>query len=95
MENIETYVNRNGFPMIRRCKNCIFWSEDTDFDANLKAGYCKFKPMFFAFTLAPSVYPITKEFYTCENHKFVDEARLKEVCDVVKLKDIIKKKEEL
>jgi hypothetical protein len=41
------------------------------------------------------VYPITKEFYTCENHKFVDEARLKEVCDVVKLKDIIKKKEEL
>jgi hypothetical protein len=51
--------------------------------------------LYFAFTLEPSVYAITKEFYVCEEHKLEDENRLKEVCEVVKLKDIIKKKEEL
>ena len=95
MENLETYINRNGFPIIRRCKNCIFWNEETDFNPRHKAGYCKLKPLYFAFTLAPSVYPITKEFYLCESHNFEEESRLSEVCEKVLMKDILKRKEEL
>jgi hypothetical protein len=95
MENVETYVNRNGYPIIRRCRNCIYWNNETEVNQKQKAGYCKLKPLYFAFTLEQSVYAITKEFYVCQDHKLEDEDRLKEVCDVVKLKDILKKKDEL
>ena len=95
IENLETFINLNGYPILRRCKNCIFWNDDTELGEKYKAGYCKFKPFYFAFTLEPSVFAITKEFYVCENHKLQDEERLKQVCDVVKLKDVLKKKEEL
>lgn len=92
VKELETYVNINGFPIIRRCKNCIFWNDETDFNL---LGYCKFKPMYFAFTLQPTVYPMTKEFYLCENHQFPEENRLEQVCDKVLLKDILKKKEDI
>jgi hypothetical protein len=94
-KEIETYINRNGFPIIRRCKNCLYWNDETEFNDKHKVGYCKLAPMFFAFTLEPSVFPLTKEFYVCVKHKFEEESRLSEVCDKVKLTDILKKKEEL
>lgn len=29
---IHTYLNRNGKPIIRRCNNCIFWRELSNYD---------------------------------------------------------------
>jgi hypothetical protein len=94
MKDKETYLNRNGFPMLRRCKNCRYWNADTEFK-NFKFGFCKAQTLFFAFTLEENCHPITKEFYTCEKHEFEDENRLKDVCEKVKLIDVIKKKDEI
>lgn len=95
VEDLKTYSNRNGFPMIRRCQNCVFWNTESEFNPKHKVGYCTFAPMYFAFTLQPSVYPITKEFYLCPNHIFKNEDKLAQVSDSVNLKDIIKTKDEL
>ena len=95
IENLETYINRNGFPIIRRCFNCKHWADEIKMDNQKPLGYCKFKPLIFAFTLQPTVYPITKDFYLCENHKFENEDKLAEFSDRVLLKDSIKKKEDI
>lgn len=95
VEDLKTYSNRNGFPMIRRCQNCIFWKDDTEFNKKHKVGYCNFKALHFAFTLEESVYPITKEFYLCANHIFKNEDKLSQVSDEVNLKDILKSKEDI
>ena len=100
---METYINRSGFPMIRRCKNCIFWrtdeQEEREYDTSRSEpaakGLCTFKPMMFAFTLEPKLYPMTKEFFLCENHKFENESKLAQVCEKVLLKDAIKKKNQI
>lgn len=93
IETLETYVNRNGYPMIRRCQNCIFWNPDKS--SSKTHGLCTFKPLYFAFTLEPSVYPITKDFCLCENHRFDNEDKLAQICDKKLMKDIIKKKDEI
>ena len=49
----------------------------------------------FAFTLEPKLYPMTKEFFLCENHKFENESKLAQVCEKVLLKDAIKKKNQI
>jgi len=90
-----TYLNTNGYPLLRRCVNCIHWVDETEFHPRHKLGYCKFKPMYFAFTLEPSVYPLTKEFFVCENHKFYDEEKLKNSYTMVNTKDVLKDKKEL
>ena len=95
VEDLVTYSNRNGFPIIRKCQNCVFWNSETEFHPKHKVGYCTFSPLFFAFTLQPSVYPITKEFYLCGEHIFKNEDKLAQVSDTVKLKDILKSKDEL
>jgi hypothetical protein len=87
-----TYLNRNGYPILRRCRNCVNWKADANHNQN---GFCKKLPMYFAFTLKKTAYASTKDFYLCENHTFIDEERLKELCDTVYLKDAIKSKEEL
>lgn len=84
---LETYVNRNGFPMIRRCQNCIFWKSD---NSAQKIGLCTFKPLFFAFTLEPTVYPMTKDFCLCENHKFHNEEKLSQVCEKTTLSEVVR-----
>lgn len=95
VENLYTFKNRNGFPMIRRCFNCIFWNSQTQLPDNLKLGYCTNESLYFSFTLAPSAYAITKEFFLCEKHKFNNEEKLEQVCEKVLMKDIIKKKDEI
>jgi len=94
IENLETYKNRNGYPMIRRCDNCEHWSEQ-NIAGTKKSGYCKATPLYFAFTLKQTVYPITKEFYLCEKHRFENEEKLREVSEVMLLKDAIKDKENI
>lgn len=89
VEKLETYINRNGFPMIRRCQNCIFWNAE---NYDKKIGLCTFKPLYFAFTLEPSVFPMTKEFCLCEHHLFNNEDKLAQICEKALMKDIIKKK---
>ena len=94
---LETYFNRNGFPIMRRCKNCIFWKAEEQVEelALLSMGNCTIESLYFAFTLVPNVYPFTKEFYLCENHKLANESKLAEVSDKIKLKDAIKKKSDI
>ena len=94
VENLETYFNQSGFPMIRRCFNCKFWSLYTTADGQ-SLGYCKIKPLHFAFTLQPTVFTITKDFYLCEEHKFKNEDVLEFVSNKILLKDAIKKKEDI
>lgn len=94
LENLVTYKNKNGFPIMRRCSNCKFWNSGLEFrDDNI--GYCKAMPLYFAFTLQKTVYPITKDFYLCENHKFENEEKLKEVSESILLKDAIKNKADI
>ena len=98
IEELETYLNSNGFPILRRCINCTFWNPTIEFDSkNIKhkVGYCHKKPLYFAFTLEPSVNTLTKEFYVCTDHQFYDEMKLRDVNKKVKIKDILKTKSEL
>lgn len=94
VENLETYYNRKGFPIIRRCFNCRHWSAYSD-EQNQTLGYCKMKPLYFAFTLQKTVFTITKDFYLCQNHEFKNEEMLAEVSGKIPLKDAIKKKEDI
>ena len=95
IENLDTYVNKNGYPIIRRCFNCKFWAGEIKIAGQKPLGYCKLSPLYFAFTLQPTVYPITREFYLCESHEFENEEILKTVSETVSLKDSIKKKDEI
>lgn len=94
IENLETFKNRKGFPIIRRCFNCKFWSPYSD-EQSQTLGYCKLKPLYFAFTLQKTVFTITKDFYLCENHEFKNEEMLAQVSEKIPLKDAIKKKEDI
>jgi len=91
---LETYINRNGFPMIRRCQNCVFWNSD-DFLKEDTIGLCTHTPLYFAFTLEPSTFPMTKDFCLCKHHLFTNEDKLAQVCEKVMLKNILKKKEDI
>jgi len=94
LENLETYVNLNGSPILRRCQNCRFWSAitDKDYDNNKNIGYCKQKPLVFAYTLQKSVFAITKNFYMCEEHKFKNEEFLSEQGKKVNIKEALRNK---
>jgi hypothetical protein len=94
IENLETFVNRKGFPIIRRCFNCKNWAPYTDSE-NKTLGYCKLRPLYFAFTLQPTVFTITKDFYLCEQHQFKNEDILGQVSEKILLKNAIKKKEDI
>lgn len=94
MENLVTYKNKNGFPILRRCFNCKFWNSGLEFKED-NIGYCKGIPLYFAFTLQKTVYPITRDFYLCEKHEFEKEEKLKEVSESILLKDAIKNKEDI
>lgn len=95
IENLVTYYNRNGYPILRRCKNCIFFNTKLIQNESENAGYCTRVPYYFAFTLTPNLYPITKDFYLCSSHKLYNEDKLKEVSDSVPLKEVIKNKEDI
>jgi len=95
IENLETYINRNGYPIIRRCFNCKNWKPEIKIENQKPLGYCKLEPLLFAFTLQPTVYPITKDFYLCDKHKFENEDKLAEFSDRVLLIESIKKKEDI
>jgi len=95
VEKLETYLNRNGFPMIRRCFNCKHWKPEIHINGDKPLGYCKAKPLYFAFTLQQTVYTITRDFYLCESHEFENEDWLKGVSDTVSLKESIKKKNDI
>jgi len=104
IEKLETFVNVNGYPIIRRCFNCKHWFSEQKEQSKLKPqeehyekleGYCKLKPMYFSSTLQPTVYPITKEYYLCENHQFEKEDYLNSVAQKVLLKDAIKSKNQV
>ncbi len=94
-DNLYTYKNKNGFPILRRCLNCKFWQGDIVVNNSENIGYCKFSPMLFAYTLEPNVYPITKNFYMCVNHTFFNEDMLEKMSERVLLKDALKRKEDI
>jgi hypothetical protein len=95
VEHLATYLNKNGYPIIRRCFNCKHWKGDIQLGGEKPMGYCKVEAMYFAFTLQPTVYPITKDFYLCQKHEFENEEKLKESSVMVSLKDSLKKKSDI
>lgn len=106
IEKLETFINVNGFPIIRRCFNCKHWFSEQKEESKFMhpdevdhtdkwEGYCKLKPMYFSSTLQPTVYPITKEYYLCEKHEFEREEYLNSVAEKILLKDAIKSKNQV
>jgi hypothetical protein len=96
IENLETYLNKKGYPMLRRCFNCKFWQPDIKGSkSEMPLGYCKIKSLTFAFTLKQTVHPITRDFYLCEHHQFEKEEWLNSISPKVKLSESIKKKNEI
>jgi len=96
IEHLGTYLNKNGYPIIRRCFNCKHWKGDIQLSQDEKPlGYCKVQALYFAFTLQPTVYPITKDFYLCNKHEFENEDKLKENSVMVSLKESLKKKSDI
>lgn len=96
VENLETYLNRRGYPMIRRCFNCKNWQVEEQLSTKgVQLGFCLLHKLHFAFTLKETVHPITRDFYLCEKHEFEKEEWLKSVSPKVSLKDSIKKKDEI
>jgi hypothetical protein len=83
---INTYINKNGTPIIRKCGNCINYKH---IDTQDKSGYCKVKPLYFAFTHEKSVYGIVKDFYLCEEHKLLNEDILEFSCEPIDLKSYL------
>jgi hypothetical protein len=90
---MKTYINRNNKPIIRSCENCINFKKISQNDPRM--GYCKAKPLMFAYTMEYSVYAITKSFCLCEDHLFIDEATKMKENKVVNMKDILVNKNEL
>ena len=82
-KEILTYKNHLGKPMVRRCLNCKFWSQELKSDKEKELGYCKKHPLLFSFTLKPTVFPITKNFYLCEEHQFLKEEEFKKNCEIL------------
>ena len=93
INEIDTYFNRSGFPILRKCQNCTYWRSNKI--NNL--GQCSFQSFYFAFSNdldnSKNLYGLTKEFFLCENHKLFNEDKMKNVSEKVKLKDIIKRKD--
>ena len=77
MKTLDTYINLNGYPIIRRCENCAFWSQlnlDKAPDSpKSDAGYCKNQKIFQAYTLEKNQYFISKKHNFCVSHEFLKE----------------------
>lgn len=86
---METYKNKNGYPIIRSCVNCTHFRTIKDME---KMGYCKLMPLIFAYTFDKSVYAMVKTFYLCEKHELQNEEFLKENGQKVCLTEILKLK---
>ncbi len=93
IENLETYLNLNGSPILRKCLNCKFWNPIKDADDKSTIGYCKFRPLYFSYTLQKSVFAMTKDFYLCEDHVFKNEEFLAEQGKKVSIMEALRKKE--
>lgn len=85
---MQTYKKPTGEIIVRSCINCKQFDELRNRD---REGYCRARPMYFAYTLEKGVYPIVKTFYLCEMHTLINEEDYKDM-EVVELKDVIKKK---
>jgi hypothetical protein len=90
---MKTYIGESNKPLIRSCANCINFKQITHKDD--KTGYCKAKPLMFAYTMNYNVYAIVKSFCLCEDHLFFNEDILKRDCEQVEMKDILVNKNEL
>jgi hypothetical protein len=95
VEKLDTYLNLNGTPILRRCQNCKFWNGITEKtnEPNRNLGYCKFRPLYFSYTLQKSVFAMTKDFYLCEEHNFKNEEFLAEQGRKVSILEALRKKE--
>lgn len=82
-----TYLNKGGNPIVRQCENCIHFNPIPESD---RTGYCKKLPLIFAYTGKATVFAITRNFYFCQGHEFVNEQFLKENSMAVEMKYKIK-----
>ena len=73
---MELFINNFGKPIIPKCGNCHFWSKLNPTDKKENSGYCKLIRLQFAYTRKNNVYPLTKDFYFCDNHKLYNEEEL-------------------
>lgn len=89
---MKTYI-KNNKPIIRSCANCIHFSKISQKDS--KIGYCKAKPLMFAYTMNYNVYAIVKSFCLCKDHFFIEEDRLMKENPTVNMADILVNKNEL
>lgn len=93
INKLETYINSNNKPMIRKCENCAFWDR-MKLDKG-DTGFCKRQKIFFAHTLEPTRYYQTKFCDLCLEHQFKNETQLSLVAEKTLLINVLKTKEEI
>lgn len=69
-----TYLNKDEKPIIRQCGNCKSFEIIPGTD---RVGYCKLKPMTFAYTGKQTVYAMVRTYYYCDDQEFINEEYLK------------------
>jgi len=89
---MKTYL-KDSKPIIRSCANCIHFKKINKNDS--KIGYCRAKPLMFAYTMNYNVYAIVKSFCLCEDHLFINESEVMSENPVVNMEDILINKNEL
>ena len=95
INELHTYINLNGKPLLRRCENCEHWKRIEDKKNGSEptptgSGYCMAIKLIFAYTLKPIRNYQSKYCDLCENHRFANEAELEATAKKILLSDVVK-----
>lgn len=93
IDKLETFVNSNNKPILRKCENCIFWNRMNGDKQD--TGFCKRQKIYFAHTLELTRYYQTKFCDLCLEHQFKNEKELSMIAEKVLLINVLKTKEEI
>jgi hypothetical protein len=96
INEINTFINLNGKPIIRRCENCTHWKQIEEQKngepVKVDSGYCKRVNIFFAYTLEPVRNYISRKCDLCVNHEFYNEAELEKTAEKINLQKVVSEK---
>jgi hypothetical protein len=93
INKLETYINANNNPILRKCENCFFWNRMSGDKQD--TGFCSRQKIYFAHTLELTRYFQTKFCDLCLQHQFKNEKELTKFAKKVLLVDVLKTKEEI
>ena len=80
---MKTYLSKEGKIIVPQCGNCNFFECISEPD---RIGYCKLRPLTFAYTGKQTVLAMVRTFYICNDHLFINEDLLRENNTQVEMK---------